>query len=306
MTLETVPRYDQDRVSIVGEHAVVVGASLAGLTTARVLTDAFEQVTVIEQDPLPDEPVARKGVPQGRHVHLLLEAGRATLEDLFPGYGEDLVSASGLVIDGLSDIVHYEEGDYLADGPVQMPIHFATRPLFEQILHRHVAQIEPITLRSGCQFVDFVADENARTIQGVVFRDDSGETERVTADLVVDATGRTSRTPQWLEKHGYSRPQTDEVYIDVKYSTAVIERPADDRRNIFVPPSAPRRRGGAAFPVEDGRWLVTLFGVHGDKPPTEVDEFKSFAESFPTSDLEQLLTANSEDTSLTDVASRMA
>lgn len=296
MTLATVPRYDQDRVSNVGEHAIVVGASVAGLSAARVLTDGFEQVTVLEQDPLPDEPVARKGVPQARHVHLLLEAGRATLEDLFPGYCEDLISAGGLVIDGLSDIVHYEEGDYLADGPVRMPVHFATRPLFEQILRRRVAQLETITLRSSCQFIDYLVDENARTVHGVLVRDGSGESERVAADLVVDATGRTSQTPQWLEKHGYSKPPIDEVYIDVRYSTVAIERPADDRRNIFVPPSPPRRRGGAAFPVEDGRWLVTLFGVHGDQPPTEVDEFKSFAARLPTSDLEQLLTSHSRAT----------
>ncbi|MDS0476837.1 FAD-dependent monooxygenase [Natrinema sp. 1APR25-10V2] len=289
MTLATIPRYDPDRVATVGDHAVVVGASMAGLSAARVLADGFERVTIVEQDPLPDEPVARNGVPQARHVHLLLEAGRATLEDLFPGYCEDLLSAGGLVIDGLSDIIHYEEGDYLADGPCRMPIHFATRPLFEQILRRRVARLDAITLRPDCQFVKYIVAEEAPTVGGVVVREKGTEQERLTADLVVDATGRTSRTPTWLENHGYSRPPVDEVRIDVAYSTATVERPATDRRNIFVPPSPPRTRGGAAFPIEDGRWLVTLFGVHGDRPPTDVNEFKSFAASLPTPDLEHIL-----------------
>lgn len=95
MTLATVPRYNPDRISQRGDHAVVVGASMAGLLAARALADGFEKVTVIERDPLSDEPVARRGVPQGQHVHLLEEAGRATFEDLFPGYGEELISSGG-------------------------------------------------------------------------------------------------------------------------------------------------------------------------------------------------------------------
>ena len=289
MTLATIQRYELDRVSTVGEHAVVVGASIAGLNAARVLADGFERVTVVEQDPLPDKPIARRGVPQARHVHLMLEAGRATIEDLFPGYSEDLILKGGLVIDGLRDIVHYEEGDYLADGPLRMPVHFATRPLFEQVLRQRVERIGSITLRSDCQVVDYLVDGEATAVRGVSVRDGGASSESVPADLVVDATGRTSRTPRWLEENGYSRPPIDEVQIDVSYSTTVIDRPPGERRNYFLPPSPPHTRGGAVFPVEDGRWLVTLFGVHGDSPPTEPEEFKSFASALPTSDIEELL-----------------
>mgnify|MGYP006277399773 FL=1 len=293
MTLTTIPRYEPDRVSSVGEHAVVLGASIAGVNAARVLADGFERVTVVEQDSIPEQPTARRGVPQARHVHLLLEAGRATFEDLFPGYCEDLISKGGLVIDGLRDIIHYEEGDYLADGPTRMPVHFGTRPLFEQVLRQRVEQIGSITLRSGCQFVDYLVDEDVTTVRGVSVRDGSASSERIPADLVVDATGRTSRTPRWLKEHGYSRPTVDKVQIDVSYSTTVIDRPSEERDNYFLPPSPPRTRGGAVFPVEDGRWLVTLFGVHGDSPPTEPEGFRSFAASLPTSDIEQLLEARS-------------
>jgi phytoene dehydrogenase-like protein len=66
------------------QHAVVIGASMAGLLAARVLSDHFEQVTIIERDRLPEGGEPRKGVPQGQHVHVILAKGMSLLADLFP------------------------------------------------------------------------------------------------------------------------------------------------------------------------------------------------------------------------------
>lgn len=107
---------------------------MAGLCAARVLADEFETVTVIEKDPLPEKPVPRAGVPQGPQIHALQEAGRATLEDLLPGFGEDVISVRGLMIDGASDLKFYDEGDFLADGPRRFPVYSASRPLFEHVI----------------------------------------------------------------------------------------------------------------------------------------------------------------------------
>lgn len=288
MTLATVPRYDPDRIASADGEAVVVGAGMAGLLAARVLADGFRTVTVIERDPFPSDPAPRRGVPQGRHVHLLLEAGRATLEDLFPGFGEDLVSAGGLIVDGSRNVLQYQEGDFLADGPERFPIYFATRPLFEDVVRRRVADLDRVTLRPNCQWEEYLATEDATTVQGVAVRTEAG-TEELAADLVVDATGRTSRTPAWLETHGYPEPDVDEVRVDIAYSTARIERPADDRRMIFVSPSPPRARGGATFPVENGSRLVTLFGLHGDHPPMDPEGLEAFAASLPVPHFERLL-----------------
>lgn len=289
MTLTTVPRYDPAQVSSIGDHAVVVGGSVAGLVTARVLADGFEEVTVIERDPLPDEPAARPGVAQGRHIHVLLEAGRATFEDLFPGYGEALLSAGGLMIDGLSDLVHYEKGGRLTDGSTRLPMYSATRPLFEQIVRRRLTAREGVAVRPNCRFTEYLVGDGATTVEGVMINDEESEQAALTADLVVDATGRTSRTPAWLENHGYVAPDVDEVRIDVAYSTAVIERPSDDRRAFFVPADPPRTRGGFMFPVEDDRWIGTLFGVHGDHPPTEAEALNEFAASLPVAELNRIL-----------------
>lgn len=293
MTLATVPRYDSGRVSEVGEHAVVIGGSMAGLLTARALADWFEAVTIVERDPLPDERGTRKGVPQARHPHALLEAGRATLEDLFPGYGEDLISAGGLVIDGSRDFRHYEKGDFLADGPTRLPMYAASRPLFELVARERVSGLDGVHIRSRCHCTDYLVDDAATTVKGVVVRADDAEQEEITADLVVDATGRTSQTPTWLEEHGYAPPPVDEVHIDIAYSTTILRRPTDDRRTIFAPASAPNTRGGAAFPIEEDRWLVNVHGVHGDHPPTDAEGFADFTASLPVSELKQLLDSQS-------------
>ena len=288
VTLRTVPRYDGAGVPQRGEHAVVVGASMAGLFAARVLADAFAAVTVVDRDRLPDEPVPRRGVPQDRHPHALLEAGRATIEDLFPGCGEAVVAAGGVVTDFASDVGFYNEGAFLAEGPVPLETLSASRPLFEHVVRGFVSDLDGVRIRTGCLCTDYVLDDAETTVEGVVVRTDAGP-EELAADLVVDATGRTSRTPAWLATHGYPRPAVDEVRIEMQYSTTFVDRPAGDRRTYLVPPSPPRTRGGMAAPVEGNRWIVNLQGVHGTDPPTDRAEFSAFAGSLPTPALQRLV-----------------
>lgn len=293
MTLATVPRYDSDRISEPGGHAVVVGAGMAGLLSARTLADGFDEVTVVDCDPLPDEPVSRRGVPQSHHLHVLLEAGHATLEDLFPGYGEDLLADGGLVIDGARDVNFYDGGGFLADGPRRIPLYCATRPLYEQLVRHRVAGHDGVHLRPSCRTIDYLTDDAATTVEGVVVEREGSTPEELVADLVVDATGRTSRTPVWLDAHGYASPPVDEVRIDLAYSTAFFRRPADDRRAFVVQPSPPHTRGGAILPVEGGRWLVTMFGFHGDHPPADAEGFAEFAASLPVPHPKRLLDEHS-------------
>ncbi|WP_049892906.1 FAD-dependent oxidoreductase [Natronococcus jeotgali] len=288
MTVATVPRYTSHQPIERSGDAVVSGAGMSGLLAARILADKFTNVTIIERDQLPTGPVVRRGVPQGAHPHALLEAGRATLEDLFPGYGEDLISAGGVVVDFTSDVNFYSEGGFLAHGPTPMETYSATRPLIEQIARQHVSNLDGVHIRSNCRVTDYLTDDIATAVEGVVIRED-GEQEEITADLVVDATGRTSRTPTWLENHGYAPPEVEEVHIDVAYSTTFIERPTDDLRTFLVPPSAPHTRGGMAAPVEGNRWVVSVHGVHGDHPPTDAAGFVEFAASLLTPEVTHLL-----------------
>lgn len=293
MTLTSLARYDHERVSQVGTKAVVVGSSISGLVAARVLADGFDEVTVFERDSLPDEPRPRRGVPQASHSHVLLEAGRSTLSDLFPGYVEDVVADGGLVIDYLSDMHFYAEGGFLATGPKQIPMLSASRPLFEQHVRHRVAELESVTIQSGSHVTDYRTSAGGTAVTGVNVREvGNGHEESVDADLVVDASGRTSKTPRWLETNGYTAPQVDEVTVDVAYSTTVVERPPDDRRAFVLIPAPPLGRGCFVFPVEGGRWLVTMSGAHGDHPPTDRDEFVEFAGTLPFDEPHTLLENN--------------
>lgn len=289
MTLATVPRYDHDRATVVGEHALVVGGSVAGLLAARVLTDAFESVTVIERDQLPGEPVPRKGVPHGQHPHALLEAGRSIIEDLFPGYFEELVSRGGVELDGASDFNFFDEGDFLADGPNRMPMYAASRPLFELVMRERLTDVADVRIRSDCRCTDYLVDDQGTTVGGVLIREGGGDPESLSADLVVDATGRTSRTPDWLESNGYASPGLDEVHVDLAYSTLLIERPSDDNTGLLGPASPPHTRGGSLAPIEGDRWQVTVHGVHGDHPPTDLEGFREFASGLPFPEVAQAL-----------------
>jgi 2-polyprenyl-6-methoxyphenol hydroxylase-like FAD-dependent oxidoreductase len=292
MTLATTPRYDPDRTSIVGTHAVVVGGSMAGLMAARVLADYFETVTVLERDRLSRESIDRHGVPQAQQPHILWEAGRSTLEDLFPGYGEDLLSAGGLVIDLHRDFHAYDQGGFFAESEHRLPLYCASRPLFERIVRRRVGSLDPIDIRSGYRCSGYLLDDDAGAVTGVAVSSEDADQKEIIADLVVDATGRTSRTPTWLEEHGYTPPKIDDVHIDLVYSSTRIDRPPEDRRAYFIGPDAPRTRGGAVIPIEDNQWLVNLQGVHGDHPPTDEDGFEAFAASLPIPQLERLLDAH--------------
>ena len=73
-----------------GKHAIVIGGSIGGLLTARVLSQYFQQVTIVERDKISENPEPRKGVPQGQHVHVIFDGGMQVIDRLFPGFSAEL------------------------------------------------------------------------------------------------------------------------------------------------------------------------------------------------------------------------
>jgi len=288
MTLSSVTRYDPEELSRVGERAVVVGGSIAGLSAARVLAEGFEEVLVLERDPFPDGPAARDGAPQTSHPHALLEAGRATFEDLFPGFGEAVLGHGGLLVDSGRDMVYYDEGGFVADTDSRLPTYCASRPLFEHVVRQRLLDLPTVTLMGDHQFTGYRFDETRGRISGVTYRDDTGAVTTVESNLVVDATGRTSRTPSWLADNGFETPPVDEVEIGVSYGTVEIERPPGDRRILLVPPSPPRTRGGIFVPVEGGRWQVIVQGMHGEGVPSDRDKYVEVLDGLPVDEPAEL------------------
>ena len=270
-----------------GSHAVVVGGSIAGLLAARVLSEHFTDVTVLDRDAIPADPRSRKAVPQGRHIHFLQEAGRALFDDLFPGFTDEVLAAGGVGFDPGRSLVWHFAGGYVKRTPSPYRMLWATRPMFEWTVRNRVRGLGNVAVRHGCTVRDLVATPSGDRVVGVEMSDEDGVTTRLDADLVVEARGRGSAVVSWLEQAGYGPVPRDEIKVDIGYSSRFYARDSIDwdRAAIGVQHAAPDGRQGMVVPVEGDRWMVTLTGRAGNLPPADDAGFLEYARSFAASDI---------------------
>jgi flavin-dependent dehydrogenase len=266
-------------------RAVVVGASMAGLLAARVLADHFQQVVLVERDALPDGVQDRKGVPQGRQLHVLLARGLAIVEGLFPGYGQDLMAAGAVPLRMPRDMLVLGPAGWLDRRPTGWDALSAGRPLFETTVRRRLRELPGVTVLERHDVTGLNAARDGRSVGGVTVRpiDADGGPVEVDADLVVDASGRGSRAPTWLAELGYPTPDQTRVDPNIAYASRTVRIPdgfSADWKAVMLssqPPSMPRT--GYLFPVEDGQWMVSLMGAAGQHPPTDEEGYALFLRS---------------------------
>ena len=186
----------------IGDRAVVIGASMAGLLAARVLADSYGQVTVIDRDELPETPTHRRGVPHGRHIHALAARGQQVLEELFPGLTAELVADGAPAGDMLTDARFYLSGHRLRQAHTGLMLLCASRPFLEGHVRARVRALPNVRFLDRCDVVGLATTPDGRRVTGVrvLRRADGSAEELLGADLVVDASGRGSRTPAWLER----------------------------------------------------------------------------------------------------------
>src|SRR4051812_18949626 len=173
----------------IGEHAVVIGASMGGLLAARALTDFYATVTVLERDAFPLSDVPRKGVPQGRHAHGLLARGRSVIENFFPGWTDEVVASGGVRGDIVNDVSWLGHGVALKTAPSKMIGLLASRPVLEGHVRRRLLALPNVRAIEGCVVQGLIADGTHSTIKGVRAKVGNGVEQIVTADLVIDASG---------------------------------------------------------------------------------------------------------------------
>ena len=276
-----------------GAHAVVLGASLAGLAHAVPLAERFDRVTLVDRDVLPDGAEQRAGVPQGTHVHLLVPGGVARLETLLPGVVADL-SAHGAHVIAAPEWRFHMGGGRLALADPQLRVVGATRPVLERVVRDRVLALDRVELWDGWAARELTTTDDGQRVTGVRLRAqaDPDEQRTLAADLVVDTTGRGSPSPRWLADLGFTPPEEQRLQVGVHYATRLFDRaPADldGCRHVLVDIPPGGSRGGVALAVEDGRWLVTLMGMVGERPPTDLEGFLAYADSLWSDDLHTIV-----------------
>jgi 2-polyprenyl-6-methoxyphenol hydroxylase-like FAD-dependent oxidoreductase len=267
-----------------GDRAIVVGGGMGGLFSARVLSDHFDEVIVLDRDEEPTTAEPRGTVPQGHHFHVLLPGGLDAMTEWFPGFVDDLVDTGSVEMQLGRDFYAYtlQGKSYSIQAHVPDPVedglmtYVQTRPQLELNVRRRVASVANVDLRYRA-LVDGPITANDRIV-GVQLRDGGS----ITADLVVDASGRNSCTARWLPDLGFDAAPETYVNCDVSYASLVCE-PSDwnafEGSVFFVMPSGDgvhASRTGAIVKLPDGKWLVSLGGRYGDTPPTEWEDFRTF------------------------------
>ncbi|MDB5312851.1 MAG: 2-polyprenyl-6-methoxyphenol hydroxylase-like oxidoreductase [Gemmataceae bacterium] len=273
-----------------GRHAVVVGGSLAGMLAARVLSDHFDDVTLLERDRFPEAPVARQGLPQGRHVHVLLERGRGVLERFLPGLTGELVRAGADPLDATRDAAWMSPYGWYVRFPGDLRMLASSRDLIDRVVRGRVAALPNVRIQQGADVAGLIRGpgDGAHVVAGVRLRSRAAgaEADRGGSDLAADlvvADGRNSRLPEWLTALGYESPAETVVNSFQGYASRLYRPPAGfepDWKQLYIqqaPPGDPR--GGVISPVEGRRWLVSLVGGDGDYPPTDDAGFLAFARS---------------------------
>jgi 2-polyprenyl-6-methoxyphenol hydroxylase-like FAD-dependent oxidoreductase len=270
-----------------GKQAVVVGAGIGGLTVARALADFFEQVIVLENDALPVEATPRPGTPQCRHAHALLAGGQQALCTLFPGFEQNLSQAGAVPLRANSDFRHERPGyDPFPQRDFGFLTYAMSRPLIEFTVRKRVEEQSNIELRDRCRVLQFVSTHDRTQVTAVRFEHSGGRGETLPADLVVDASGHGKLTLTFLESNGQQRPEETMIGIDMGYATANFDIPDDApsewRAAVTLAHPPGNRRGAGIFPAEGNRWIVTIGGRHGEKPPDDWDGFLLFAQHLRT------------------------
>ncbi len=278
-----------------GTTAVVLGGSIAGLCAAGALAPHFDEVLVLERDELPADAEHRRGVPQSKHPHFLLNSGRRAISDLFPGFEDDLIAAGGLHLMPSMDAAYLEGKGWASRKQSSMTMVYSSRILIERVLRDKVRLIGNITIREGVSVTGLETTGDPGQVTGVSFSNAASGSERVDADLVVDALGRGSSVSDWLVAAGWPAPPVQTLDAKVTYTSRWYDLPSPaDRpgawwwKHIVLMPTQdqgehPKEHEFLAnfFPVE-GERAIACMGSWGIEMPRTTDDFVASAERLRT------------------------
>jgi 2-polyprenyl-6-methoxyphenol hydroxylase-like FAD-dependent oxidoreductase len=269
-----------------GERALVVGGGIAGLSAARAVSDRFRQVVILDRDELPDRVTPRPGVPQGKHPHGLLAGGLKALEQLFPGFGNELRQAGAVPINRGFDFLYEIPGqDRWPRIKLDHPTYSVTRPLLERTLRRQVERLANVKVRGGCRVLSIIGEAGTGAATDICYRTPDGKLETLKSDLIIDASGNGTLTLEFLKASRRRSPEEASIGINMHYSSGLFDRAdiGDNYKIAYTLPDAPEEsRGGLLMPAENGTYQVVMIGRGEKVPPIKESEFRSYARTLRT------------------------
>ncbi|MDG4757346.1 squalene monooxygenase [Micromonospora sp. WMMD710] len=273
-------------------RAVVIGASLAGLLAARALHESFEEVVVLDRDTLPQQPEPRRGVPQSSHVHGLLTRGSQEMERLFDGFGAELAGLGAPTFDVQDDMRWWLGGRPLAKGVSGMTALAASRPLLEFVIRRRVQGLANVVVRPEHTVDDLLCTAQGDRVVGVTATAAGQRVSVDDADLVVDASGRGSRSRHMLTALGFPQVEEERIEVPTVYVTRRYRREPhhlDGRAGASVNAYPGNVHGGFVLAQENDTWIVSISDRFGGVPPTDDDGMLAFAETLDSPDVATIM-----------------
>ncbi|QMU54971.1 MAG: 2-polyprenyl-6-methoxyphenol hydroxylase-like oxidoreductase [Nitrosopumilus sp.] len=265
------------------EKAIVIGGSIAGLLAARILSDHFKEVILIEKDSYLENNNVRNGTPQANHIHTLLVRGKEILQEFFPELEKDLLEKGANKIDFLNDARYHLPSGWAPKFNSGIISFTCTRTLLENTIRRQIQKISKIKIEQGKHITAFVLEKSNK----ISLKTKEGK--EIHGDLIVDCTGRNTKTPDWLVDIGFPRPRETKIDSFVRYSTRrYIQSPKKDKQwKMLIILNKPiiNPRIGYIYPIEDGKWLVGLCSIGKDYPPTDEKGFLEFAKHLESDEL---------------------
>jgi hypothetical protein len=272
--------------------AVVLGGGIAGLFATRVLADQYDKVTLVDRDHLTGPNLLRRGLPQGHHLHGLLSRGQQITEEHFPGITDQMVADGSAIGDAAHDVRWIINGKRLVQTDSGLVCLTASRPFFESHIRDRVLALPNVVLSELTDISRLEVSNDGKQVGGVwVFPEGEHET-LLPADLVVDASGRGSRAPAWLEDLGYERVREEKHKIGMGYATRYYRIPDvafEGNISVNTVASAGVPRGCICQKIDGGRAIVTAYGILGDHPPTDPVGYLNFIKSLAAPDIYEIL-----------------
>ncbi|MDW4910068.1 FAD-dependent monooxygenase [Streptomyces sp. ADMS] len=274
-------------------RAVVIGAGLAGMLAAAALSAVVDEVIVLDRDELPDGPEHRKGLPQGRHAHLLMPGGIAAMEDLVPGVSmrshllaagaHEISLASGMLVltpEGWFHRWRHDDHNMIT----------CSRALLDWTVRVAVQANSKVEIRKA-QALELIG--TWRRVHGVRIKTAIGEVG-LDADFVVDASGRGSRIVKWLGLLGLFGIRERTIDSGLVNATRIYRVPtgAQDFPLTLVQANPYIRQPGRSatvVPIEGDRWMVSLAGTRGGEPPADPEGFLQYTLDLPHPIVGQLI-----------------